>query len=172
MQIRYRDRSIQLEDSPLDIGYSSEKVDLKNGSGEIYQIGGQNGGTQLIISAPFIDESLIAQLHELDSLLYINALRGITKSLVVATDKNDIPVMDEWHTGYDYDDAFGDYYGVRLRGEELGGELAKTLFIISKDGAVFYHEVLSDLDAPFSLDKALLKVAAAQNCYTGKGCHG
>jgi peroxiredoxin len=71
-------------------------------------------------------------------------------------------------SGYDVDEAFGDYYGVRLSNKEL----AKSLFIISKDGAVFYHEILEDLSAPFNFDKALVKIAAAQNCYTGKGCHG
>jgi hypothetical protein len=37
---------------------------------------------------------------------------------------------------------------------------------------VFYHEILNDLNAPFSFDKALVKISAAQSCYTGKGCHG
>lgn len=172
MLIRYNTHTLTLDDMPLDIGYASEKVDLKNGAGELFRIGGQNGGTQLLISLPFIDKSLMGQLRELDSLLYINALGGITKALIVATEKCDMPVMEEWLTGYDYDETFGDYYGVRLSEGELGGEFAKALFVISKDGAVFYNEVLSDLNEPFSLDKVLLKIAAAQSCYTGKGCHG
>jgi peroxiredoxin len=159
---------LKLEDMPLDIGYASEQVDLKNRRGEIFRIGGQNGATQLIITLPFIDDICIAQLKEMDSLLNINALGGITKALVVATDKNAMPLLKEWLVGFDYDEAFGDYYGVRLSNKEL----AKSLFIISKDGAVFYHEILNDLNDPFSLDKALIKIAAAQSCYTGKGCHG
>lgn len=172
MQIRYDTHSIMLDDVPLDIGYASEKVDLKNRSGETFQIGGQTGRTQLIVSAPFLNEQLMSQLKELDSLLYINALDGITKGLVVATDKHEIPPSKEWLIGYDYDDAFGDYYGVRLSGGVVNGELAKALFIISKDGAVFHHEVLDDLNGPFNLEKSVVKIAAAQNCYTGKGCHG
>jgi peroxiredoxin len=172
MQIRYNTISVNLDDTPLDIGYSSEKVDLKNISGETFRIGGQNGATQLIVSAPFICDELIAQLKEIDSLLSINALGGITKALAVASDKHEIPLLEEWLIGYDYDEAYGDYYGVRLSGDELGGELAKALFIISKDGAVFHHEVLSDVNGAFNLEKTLLKIAAAQSCYTGKGCHG
>lgn len=172
MLIRYNTLSVSLDDMPLDIGYASEKVDLKNSSGELFRIGGQNGGTQILITVPFIDESLLVQLHELDSFLYINALGGITKALIVATEKQDMPAMEEWLAGYDYDEAFGDYYGIRLSEGELGGEFAKALFVISKDGAVFYTEVLSDLNEPFSLDKVLLKITAAQSCYTGKGCHG
>lgn len=153
---------------PLDVGYASEKVDLKNASGENFRIGGQNGATQLLISVPFIDDALISQLKEIDTLLSLNALGGITKALIVANDKHEIPALEEWLSGYDYDEAYGDYYGVRLSNKEL----AKSLFIISKDGAVFYHEILNDLNNPFNIDKTLAKIVAANSCYTGKGCHG
>ncbi|MFA6145428.1 MAG: hypothetical protein WC691_11585 [Sulfuricurvum sp.] len=168
MQINYNTSTLYLEDMPLDVGYASEKVSLKNHKDETFTIGGQNGFTQLLISAPFIDEALISQLTEIDTLLSLNALGGITKALIVANDKHELPILEEWLSGYDYDEAYGDYYGVRLSNKEL----AKTLVIVSKDGAVFYHEILSDLNAPFSLEKALPKIAAAINCYTGKGCHG
>lgn len=168
MQIVHNNSLLTLEDMPLDIGYASEKVDLKNRVGEVFTIGGQNGATQLLISAPLVDDALISQLKDFDTLLTLNALGGITKALIVADDKHELPALEEWLSGYDYDEAFGDYYGVRLSNKEL----AKTLFIISKDGAVFYHEILSDLNEPFSIDKALAKIVAANSCYTGKGCHG
>ena len=159
---------LSLEDMPLDVGYGSEKINIKNSLGEIIPIGGQNGATQLLISTPFIDDALISQLHELDTLLSLNALGGMTKALIVANDKHELPTLPEWISGYDYDEAYGDYYGVRLSNKEL----AKSLFIISKDGAVFYHEILSDLNEPFSIDKTLAKIVTANSCYTGKGCHG
>lgn len=168
MQINHHNSILTLEDMPLDVGYASEKVDLKNRAGEVFTIGGQNGATQLLISAAFIDDALIAQLKEIDTLLSLNALGGITKTLIVANDTHELPALDEWLSGYDYDEAYGDYYGVRLSNKEL----TKSLFIISKDGAVFYHEILSDLNAPFSIDKTLAKIVAANSCYTGKGCHG
>jgi peroxiredoxin len=167
LQITYNTLTLHLEDMPLDVGYASEKVDLKNAEDVIFTIGGQNGATQLLISAPFIDDALHAQLKEMNTLLSLNALGGITKALIVATDKDKLHSLEEWLVGYDYDEAFGDYYGVRLNNKEL----AKSLFIISKDGAIFYHEILDDLNAPFSLDKALAKIVAANSCYTGKGCH-
>jgi peroxiredoxin len=168
LQIVYNTSTLYLEDMPLDIGYASEKVSLKNHKDETFTIGGQNGFTQLLISTPFIDEALISQLSEMDTLLALNALGGITKALIVSNDQHELPTLEEWLSGYDYDEAYGDYYGVRLSNKEL----AKSLFIISKDGAVFYHEILSDLNASFSIDKALAKIVAANSCYTGKGCHG
>jgi peroxiredoxin len=168
LQITYDLSTLHLEDMPLDVGYASERVELKNSTGEKFTIGGQNGATQLLISAPFIDGALLSQLSEIDTLLSLNALGGITKALIVANDTHILPVSQEWLSGYDVDEAFGDYYGVRLSNKEL----AKSLFIISKDGAVFYHEILTDLNEPFSIDKALAKIVAANSCYTGKGCHG
>lgn len=172
MQIRYNTSSVRLEEMPLDIGYASERVELTGGSDETFHIGGQEGVTQLIVTTPFIDDELLAQLHELDLLLSLNALGGITKTLVVATNRHVDPKLAEWRFGIDRDEAFGDYYGIRLSPGELGGEFAKALFVISKDGALFYDEILRDLNAPFAVENALIKIAAAQNCYTGKGCHG
>jgi peroxiredoxin len=162
---------LSLEDIPLDIGYSSEKVSLKNHLGESFTIGGQNGFTQLILSTPFIDDSLVKQLEEINVLLELNALQSITKSLVVASKNHTNPNIQGWQFGIDVDEAFGDYYGVRLPKGELGGEFTKALFIVSKDGALFYDEILDDLNKSFSLEKTLSKIAAAMNCYTGKGCH-
>jgi hypothetical protein len=156
---------------PLGVGYASEKVSLKNHAEERFTIGGQNGFTQLILSSPFIDHTLLAQLEEIDTLLSLNALQGITKAIVVANAKHTNPQMEGWQFGIDTDEAFGDYYGMRIAKGELGGEFAKGLFIISKDGALFYDEILHNLNEPFSLEKALIKISAAQSCYTGKGCH-
>lgn len=168
MRITHQSSVLELYDLPLDIGYASEKVELKDHTGSIVTIGGQNGTTQLLISAPFIDDAFLAQMSEMDTLLSLNALDSITKGLIVASDTHHLPIIEGWLCGYDVDEAFGDYYGVRLNNDEL----AKTLFVLSKDGAVFYHEILNDLNAPFSIDKALAKIVAAQSCYTGKGCHG
>lgn len=171
MQIRYRTSTLQLEDMPLDIGYASDRVTLKNPSGETFAAGGQNGCIQLLISAPFIDDAFLAQLKELDTLLGLNALQGIGKTVIVANSGHADPRMEGWRFGVDTDEEFGDYYGIRLAEGELGGEFAKALFVISKDGALFYNEIPRDLNGPFSLEKALSKIAAALSCYTGKGCH-
>ena len=170
MQITYKTSTLRLEDQPMDIGYASERVALKNGDAA-FTIGGHTGYTQLILSAPFIDGALLAQLKEIDELLSLNAIGGVSKAIVVANAEHTDPRMEGWMFGVDDDEAFGDYYGVRLAPGELGGELAKALFIISKDGALFYDEIVRDLNEPFALEKALPKIAAAENCYTGKGCH-
>lgn len=172
MQITYNTSTLRLDDMPLDIGYASEKVEVTHPTSGAFSVGGQNGFTQLIITAPFIDDELLTQLREIDTLLSLNALDGISKAIVVARDTHTDPQLAGWRFGIDATEAFGDYYGIRFAPGELGGEFARSLFVISKDGALFYDDLPKDLSDPFSLEKVIPKIAAATNCYTGKGCHG
>ena len=162
---------MELEDQPLDIGYASEKVSLKDASGQTRALGGQNGKTQLIITAPFIDDAFVEELRALEKELPKGGDYEVTTALVVANDAHKDPELDTIDFMIDAEGEFGDWYGVRLVGEPCGGEFAKALFVISKDGALFYDEFAKNVYDAFSADTLLRKIAAAQLCYTGKGCH-
>ena len=57
MQIQYKTFTLELEETPMDIGYASEKITMYDEKDQPYTIAGQNGKTQLIISAPFINKT-------------------------------------------------------------------------------------------------------------------
>jgi peroxiredoxin len=171
LQIKCNTSTMELEDLPLDIGYASESVTLTDGSGKSHVIGGQNGKTQVIITAPFIDDAFIAELKAINDELPRGGDYEVTAALVVANDAHTDPMLDHFDFLIDSNGEFGDWYGVRLVGAPCGGELAKAVFIISKDGALFYDEFAGNLHTTFNADTLLRKVAAAQLCYTGKGCH-
>ncbi|MHC3994835.1 hypothetical protein ACXWTF_08380 [Thiomicrolovo sp. ZZH C-3] len=160
---------MRLEELPLDIGYASEQVTLKTPEGTAQTVGGQDGKTQLIVTAPFIDEALIAELQSIGQALPEGD--GVDASLIVAATAHEDPKVDGFRFLLDSDEEFADWYGVRLSGEPLEGELTKALFIISKDGALFYDEFATNLNDPFNAETAVRKIYAAQECYTGKGCH-
>ena len=160
---------MQLEDMPLDIGYASEKVTLKTSEGTDSTVGGQNGTTQLIVTAPFIDDTFIAELEAIDKAL--PASEDVSAALVVAGDTHAAPNLPRFRFLIDRDSEFADWYGVRLSGAPLEGELTKALFVISKDGALYYDEFPKNLHDPFNAEAAVRKIYAAQECYTGKGCH-
>lgn len=162
---------MRLEDFPMDVGYASEKVTLKNSAGESCVIGGQNGKTQLIISSPFIDDALISELKELSEQLPKGGDYEVTAALVVANDSHTPPELEGIDFLVDADNEYGDFYGVRLVGAPYGGELTKAAILISKDGAIFYDDFAEDLTKKFNTDTLLRKIMAAQTCYTGKGCH-
>jgi len=162
---------MRLEDMPLDIGYASEQVTLSGSDGKRHLLGGQNGKTQLIITAPFIDDAFIRELKEIDAMLPKGGEYEVTASLVVANETHANPGLESFGFFIDTEEEFGDFYGVRLEGEPCSGELTKAAILISKDGAIFYDEFTANLHDRFNTDTLLRKIAAAQTCYTGKGCH-
>lgn len=162
---------MHLEDLPLDIGYASEKVSVEDIDGNSHIIGGQNGKTQLIVTAPFIDESIKEELSTINEILPQGGEYEVTASLIVANDTHSDPALDKFKFLVDKEEQFGDFYGVRLKGEPYNDELTKAVILISKDGAIFYDEFSQNIDDKFNTDTLLRKISAAQVCYTGKGCH-
>lgn len=162
---------MKLEDEPLDIGYASEKVGVVDSAGKECVIGGQNGKTQLVITAPFLDDSLINEIETISQSVSGNSKDDLTVSLVVANAEHDDPGIEGVDFYVDSADEFGDWYGVRLVGGPCDRELTKAVFVISKDGALFYDEFVASLHDTFTLERLNRKVSAALECYTGKGCH-
>ncbi len=171
MQVRLNTSTMRLEDMPLDIGYASDKATLTGSDGKEHTIGGQNGKTQLIITAPFIDDALVKELEEIDAMLPKGGEYEVSAALVVASGSHEDPGLETFDFFIDSKEEFGDLYGVRLEGDPCGGELTKAVILISKDGAIFYDEFTRNLHDRFNADTLLRKIAAAQTCYTGKGCH-
>lgn len=161
MQVKFKTYMMHLEDMPLDIGYASQKVTITDINGSKFVIGGQNGKTQLLITSPFIDDEFVKELKEL----------GINASFIASNKNMTNPNLKNIDFYIDSDGEFGDFYGVRVKGEPFDGEFTKAVILISKDGAIFYDEFLKDLDEKFNLENLLHKITAAQTCYTGKGCH-
>jgi peroxiredoxin len=169
LQIQLNTFTMHLEETPLDIGYASEKVNLTTKEGTSCTLGGQDGTTQLIVCAPFIDDTFVAELETIGKALPED--EKFKASLVVAKGAHADPELDRFAFLIDSDGEFADWYSTRLSGGPLDGELTKALFIISKDGAIFYNEYARNLHDPFDAETALRKIQAAQLTYTGKGCH-
>jgi peroxiredoxin len=162
---------MDLEDTPLDVGYMSEKVTLSTLDAKALDVGGQNGTTQLLISLPFLNEESIKELKEIDALLPQGGAYEVQSTLILAHKPQENVLFEKIRVAIDSEGEFGDMYSFRLCGEPFDGELAKTITLISKDGALFYDEIVPDLLESFDLDKLHRKIVAAQNCYTGSGCH-
>lgn len=162
---------MHLEDMPLDIGYASEEVALSSPSGEECKIGGHNGKTQLIITTPKIDSAFIEELKSIDAQIPSGGDYEVEAFLVVADDTHKPLELEKFKFLIDSNAELGDFYGVRLKGAPYDNELTKAAILISKDGAIFYDDFCPDLEVAFNADRLYRKIAAAQLCYTGKGCH-
>lgn len=162
---------MRLEDNPLDIGYASEQVTLMNESGKSHSIAGHNGKTQLLISAPFIDDALHNELKDIEAMIPKEEEHEVNVTLIVANDTHQNPHIEGFDFLIDTQGEFADWYGLRLVGDPLGGELTKGIMLISKDGALFHDDYPENLHHSFNHETLYRKIVAAQTCYTGKGCH-
>lgn len=162
---------MHLNDMPLDIGYASEEVSIKDKDGNKHTIGGHNGKTQLIITLPFIDENLKEELITIAEDLPKDGEHKVISSIIVANREHEALDIDGFDFYIDEDEEFADYYGVKLSGSPCEGELTKAVILISKDGAIFYDEFAKNICDRFNTATLGRKILAAQECYTGKGCH-
>lgn len=173
MQIQFNTSTMHLNDMPLDIGYASEEVSLKDVDGKEHTVGGHNGKTQLIITLPFIDETFTQELKDIlkDIPKGAEGTYQVSSTLIVANDSHQKPQIEDLDFYIDEHQEFADYYGVGLSGDPCAGELTKAIILISKDGAIFYDEFAKNICDRFNTDMLARKILAAQQCYTGKGCH-
>ena len=171
MQIQHNTYTMHLNDLPLDIGYASQRVSVKGEDEAYHIIGGQDGKTQLIVCAPFVDHELLLELQTIEKELTNGGEYEVTASLVFAEPLKEKLTLQRFQTFSDDKEEFADFYATKLSGEPYDGALTKALILISKDGAIFYDEFVTNLSEKFNLPTLLRKIYAAQTCYTGKGCH-
>jgi thiol peroxidase len=162
---------MHLEDLPLDVGYASQEVVVSDINAKEYTLGGQNGKTQLIITTPFIDDTFLKELQRIEEMLPTGGEHEVTTSLVVANKMHTSTKLKKINFYIDTKEELGDFYGLRLKGEPYENELTKAAILISKDGAIYYDDFLEDIYDTFNIDTLYRKIASAQVCYTGKGCH-
>ena len=163
---------MRLEEMPLDIGYASEVISVTDKeSKKETTLGGQNGKTQILISVPFIDESVKEELKSIDKDLPSGGEYEVTASLILTKEPEDDLGLEKIKVYLDDKEEFADFYGTKLSGEPFENGLTKALILISKDGAIFYDDFVEDLGEKFNQETLARKIYAAQTCYTGKGCH-
>lgn len=171
MQIKYQTYTMHLKDLPLDLGYMSERVTISSPDGENIEVGGHTGVTQLLITLPFLNHDTLKELEQIQDLLPEGGDHKVETTLILANKPSETPQFHKIRYAFDNKEEFADFYSLRLCGAPFEGELAKAITLISKDGALFYDEICDDLMENFDYEKLTRKIFAAQNCYTGKGCH-
>jgi peroxiredoxin len=79
--------------------------------------------------------------------------------------------LEKFKIYFDCEDEFGGMYGTQIVSGTLEGMLTKALFLISKDGAIFYLDMPDDISKPLDLERLQVELNKAYVSYTGVGCH-
>jgi peroxiredoxin len=171
MRVKHNNEVLELIDEFVEVGYKSERVKVLFSTNENITIGGYNNTKKvvLIVNMPNID-GIEKQIQKLDTYLK-NIVVDIDCFLVMSNEKvfnlslsKLIPVCDKYK-------EFGTMYGTLITSGTLENELCKALFIIGKDGAIYYENTLENLSDEFDLERLSIELNRAFGSYTGKGCH-
>ncbi len=177
-KIIYKGESFELCDDFIDVGYMAENIEVKNSkSGETFEIkrSHEDKSMTLLISFPDADNGFSLEILKLDE--FMSKIEVPINCYFVFDKKFDEPVMlknrlKKFEVCSDIEDQFGDMYGTKILSGKLDGKLCKSLFLISKDGAVFYLNMPTNMEDEFDLERLRVELNKAYVSYTGVGCHG
>lgn len=171
--VTYKGKELKLVEDIMDVGYMAESFDAKDINANEVHISrsDEKRGMSLFVSAPFCDADLSA-LDELLSHIEVDINCYFIFEKLNGDVKEFAKGLKKFEVLEDAEDEFGEMYGVKITSDEFKGILAKALFLISKDGAVFYIDFLKDLEDSFNLERLRAELNRAYVTYTGVGCHG
>ncbi len=176
-KIKYNDEFLELCDDYIDIGYMAENIEVADILGDKHEIrrSHPDKSMTMLVSFPDDQNGFAHEILKMDELLNkiqvpINCYFIFDKEYEMQTVLKNR--LKKFKVVLDVEDEFGNMYGTKLVSGTLEDKLTKSLFLISKDGAVFYLEMPDDLNNEFDLDRLRIELNKAYTSYNGVGCHG
>lgn len=171
--ITYKDEILTLIDEFMEIGYMAEDVKVHNFHKDEITIKRSNNekSMQIFASTPFNDNSII----ELDKFLSDVSV-DLRCFLIVDSEFQELSALknslNKFEIFQDRDDEFGSMYGTKIISGSLKDKLTKSLFLIGKDGAIYYIDMPENLSTSFDLERLRIELNKVYQSYNGVGCHG
>jgi peroxiredoxin len=176
-EIVYKGEGNQLTDDFIDVGYMAESVEVQDlyGKNMILKRSHTNKAMSLFISFPHTNNGFFEEIEIIDK--FMHAIQVDIHCYFIFSPKVEEKVilknrLNKFQIVFDTHNEFGSMYGTEIVNGNLTNLLTKSLFLISKDGAVFYLDMPQDLDTPLDLERLQIELNKAYTTYTGVGCHG
>jgi peroxiredoxin len=175
-KIIYKNEEIELIEDFIDVGYMAEEFEAMDIHSNMIEVKRRVEDTPIVIFASFPNyDEYAEEIKELDSFLS-DAKVNIKAYLILEDKLEEYEVLknklDKFTPIFDTNGDYGELYGTKLESGTLEGKLTKALFVISKDGAIFYIDFPSDLSQKIKIDRLQVELNKAYNTYNGVGCHG
>lgn len=176
-KIIYNDEFLELTEDFIDVGYMAENIEVQDLHGKTKEIRRSHPDKSMtvLVSYSHIQDSYIDEILKIDNFLndiqvavncYIVFDKGYEAQNVL---KNR---LKKFEVVIDSEEEFGNMYGTKLVSGSLKDKLTKSLFLIGKDGAIFYLDMPDDLNKELDLERLRVELNKAYSSYTGVGCHG
>ena len=176
-KIIYKDEYLSLCEDFTDVGYMAENIDVQDLAGAKVEIkrSHPDKSMSILVSFPDDKDDFIKEILKIDE--FLSDIQVPLNSYMIFDKNIDLQVLvknrlKKFKIVLDIEDEFGNMYGTKLVSGSLKGKLTKSLFLISKDGAIFYLDMPNDLNKEFDLDRLRIELNKAYVSYTGVGCHG
>lgn len=177
MRVKYKDETLQINDDFVDIGYMAESFEACDiyDKKRVVQRCNEEKSMQIFVSFPSASKEFIDEIVAFDTLLG-SAEVDIKSYIILSACKESLIALKNRvkHSTIlkDCQGDFAELYGVKILSGSQKGKLAKALFLISKDGAVFYIDYPDNLLKALDIEALVPALNKAYTTYTGVGCHG
>ena len=170
MKLTFKNETFTLDTDPAEVGYAAERFEALTFQGKKVTIGGHTGKTQVIIALPSTDCPQYKQVEELDKNVTGGDLADLWLIFSGQEGNLEAATLNHFISAVPADDVFAEEYGVLAGEGPLAGRMVPTVFVVSKEGTLFYREIPADLDNPFDEKKFHGTIGKALAVYTGVGC--
>lgn len=175
-ELIYKDEPLTLCEDFTDVGYMADNFEVTDCYENLFEVKRSHADRTmtLLVSFPSYDEEFKEEILKLDAFLshlqvevhcYL-LFNSLTKATILLNDK-----LRKFTLLFDTEDEFGSMYGTKIVSGSLKDKLSKSLFLIGKDGAIFYIDMPKELEKPLDLDRLQIELNKAYTSYTGVGCH-
>jgi peroxiredoxin len=174
-QITYHDEVLTLIDDAMEEGYMAQNIAVSTPNANKFTIqrSRENLNMTILFSVPNLDfKEEIIQIDNFLSQLQVPVCSYLILNKPWQRTQRLQKRLKTLEVAYDTYDEFGTWYGTRIIDGSLSDLLCKSLFLISRDGAVFYVDVPSNMSDEINLDRLHIALNKAFSIYTGAGCHG
>ena len=158
-----------LADDPADVGYGIDPVPVRSLDGSVQRLAGTQHTTQIIVTLPSLDPEYQAMIQAVEKEIMIP--EGMMLWVVLKTKPEGQPSFEKFSVAWDEEGEFGYEFGTTAEDGPLAGQFVPALFVVGKDGALFYKEIPARLPALFNTAPFITEASRAIQSYTGKGCH-
>lgn len=174
--IIYKEKSCQLTDDFTDVGYMAENIEVNDFYGNIKEIkrSDEKDSMSLLVSFPDANDDFINEIIMLDE--FLSHIQVDINCYFIFNNKieNNMALknrLKKFEIVFDTEEEFGNMYGTKIVSGELENKLTKSLFLISKDGAIFHLQMPNNLKEQLDFDRLKVELNKAYMTYTGTGCH-
>ncbi|MBU1667378.1 hypothetical protein KKC13_03105 [bacterium] len=176
-ELTYNNETLTLCDDFTDVGYMADNFEAMDFYGNPLEIKRSHAdkAMTLLVSFPSYEGEFKEEILKLDAFLShlkveVHCYLLFDFVLPEATTLQN--KLTKFKLIFDSEDAFGSMYGTKIVSGSLKERLTKSLFLIGKDGAIFYIDMPKELEKPLDLDRLQIELNKAYTSYTGVGCHG